>query len=179
MKLEFDVLEVSEETLGKIAREVESVDVIKQLAQCPYYSVIKILIQKPETTKEIRGEMYLKWQGKADMYYFLRELVRCPLNAATIHKVVDWCQGDPDLCEPLMAQEDIVLEDLKFIYDTLTAGDLIKEEVVEVLSVMAEREDLDQELMQKLIDYAPEVAAQVALHHNDLIRVDFSKRQTE
>lgn len=179
MKLEFDLFQVSEETLCKIAGDVESIDVIRQLAQCPYYSVIKILINKPETTKEIRGEMYLKWQGRACFYSLLKEIVECPLDANTIHSIMEWCQKEPDLCKPLVTQEEISLEDLKFIYATLTAGDLIKEEVIEVLSEMAERDDLDQELMQKLLNYAPEVAAQIALNHSDVLRVDFSKRHTE
>ena len=173
------MLKISEDVLERLAEEVKDEETIRKLIDCPYYSVIKIIIQKPETSKAIREEIYSKWRGRADMFYFPRDLAEYQLNAETIHRLTEWCRGYEDLCRLLVFQEDILLEDLKFIYTTLTAGNLVKEEVTEILSNMAERDDLDQELMQKLVDYSPEVAARVALHHSAVIKVDFSKRKTQ
>lgn len=180
MIIKLDISKLDSCTVERIARQTDDVSVLTQLAMSDNAGVVISVIENPETTKEIRDAICDKWVNKKKNKQVMEVLVECPLSTDTIHKIVERmsCES-PWACETLVLQEDISAEDLQVIFDNITAGDLAKSYVMSVLSNMTSNKNMSESLMQKLVDYSPEIASKIAKTYSQFIRIDFCKGQAE
>ncbi len=180
MVIKLDVSKLDSRTVECIARQTDDISVLTQLAMSDDADVVISVIENPETTKEIRDAICDKWINREKNKQVMEVLVECPLSADAIHKIVKQMSiKAPWVCKALVLQEDISAEDLQCIFDNVTAGDLAKGLVMDILSNMISNEYMSESLVQKLVDYSPETASKIAKRYSRFLRVDFSKGQTE
>ena len=180
MIIKLDVSKLDSRTVERIACQTDDISVLTQLAMSDNADIVINVIENPETTKEIRDAICDKWVNKEQNRQVMEVLVECPLSADGIHKIVEQmsCKS-PWVCKVLVLQEEISAEDLQRIFDNVTGGDLAKSFVMDVLSNMTSNNNMSESLMQKLVDYSPEIASKIAKRYSRFLKVDFSKGQTE
>lgn len=187
MVIKIDISKLERPTTVKIAEQTEDVEALEWLAQIDDANVVRAVILNPVTTKEIRELIYRVWKNKGDnrdSKWVVRTLAECPLNNITISSMIEniisaeTCE-DTLTCVKLANQEDACNEDLNKLYDYATCVDKDEDFIKAVLSAMAHREDLSEELANKLLNYSSDIASIVAETYSKFLRIDFSKGQTE
>ncbi len=184
MIIKIDVSKLEHATIVKIAEQTDDASVLEQLAQIDDANVVKAVIRNPATTKDTRELIYRIWKNKGDNKWVMRALAECPLNHITISNMVESIMRrevctDSKTCVHLAEQEDACNEDLNMLYNYVIWVDKDEDFKGAVLCAIAQREDLTEELANKLLNYSSDVAEIVAETYRKFLRIDFAKAQTE
>ena len=183
MVIKLDISKLERDTIVKIAEQTEDVAALERLAQINDANVVTAVIQNPATTKEIREFIYRRWKNEGCSRWVVRTLSECPLNNITIRSMVENISKgtlymDTMTCVKLAEQEEICDEALNELYELICANE-DKEFVGAVLSAMSHREDLCEELANKLLKHSPNIASIVAETYSKYLKIDFSQGKTE
>ncbi len=183
MIIKLDISKLERDTIVKIAEQTEDVSALEWLAQINDANIVTAVIQNSFTTKEIREFIYRKWKNERCSRWVVRTLSECPLNNITIRSMVENISKgtlymDTMVCVNLAKQEEISGEALSELYDLICANE-DKNFIEEVLSAMARREDLSEELANKLLKHSPNIASIVAGTYSEYLKINFSEGQKE
>lgn len=184
MVIKLDISKLESPTIRTIAIETNDAYTLEQLAQIDDSNVVKAVIRNRSTTKGTRELIYRTWKNKGSDKWVVRALAECPLNNITISSMIEsiirgeLCT-DTMTCVHLAEQQEISNEDLDKLYEYVACANKDDDFKGAVLCAIAQREDLSEELANKLLNYSSDIAEIVAKTYNKFLRIDFSKVQTE